>query len=730
LVRPGIASRNHLHGIFLDGCRSTTLDGVQALFNTEFGIVAAGVNDSETSINFFAQANTLGGLSLRSGTSRLQVNGFNIAGLTGLVLDGADATLNTINMVASGCTGDGVRVLSARSNELTLAVGNCTNHGVFVSGGSHNHFTLTVSNNMLDGARFTDGAATNVIVGTVVSNRTGLVLAGGASENLVQDFRANANRQHGIWLTGTGTRYNRVLGARSGLSILTVPTNEPPGNALDGIRIANGTNNVILGALAALGDPARVQPAGIIIEDNAAGTIIGGATQPCTSSGNLAGILIRNGATRTDLSGSFMHHNSGPGIVCTGGASDTDIIDNFISGNSIGVLVDGFSTFRNAIVANRITGNSGKGIALLGFSNDGIEAPVITDITSQSVMGTSSAPDGSSIEVFTDPDDEGEFGIGWGYVRHGWFSATLVSPIKVTDVGFRFNLHATVTDTKGNTSEFGDYIASGNASGEVQIAFASTRDGNSEIYLTDGSSAPPTRLTSDPSDDHNPALSQDGARLAFVSTRAGNAEIFTLPLSNAASVVRLTSHAAADYDPAWSPDGSNIVFVSERDGNAEIYRMHADGSALQRLTSASGSDRWPAFSPDGTKIVFASTRNGTYDLFLMDTNGSNVTTLVTGSSADTRPAWSPDGELIAFVSDRDGNDEIYTVKPDGTSLTRLTDAPSSDSEPAWLHTGQMLIFSSNREEGFELYSMPRAGGPAVRLTVSTGDNAHPSAARR
>ena len=145
-----------------------------------------------------------------------------------------------------------------------------------------------------------------------------------------------------------------------------------------------------------------------------------------------------------------------------------------------------------------------------------------------------------------DPDDEGETFFGRGYVHHGRFSATLNKPLKITDVGVHFNLHATVTDTNDNTSEFGVYLAGGNADGGAQIAFTSTRDGNAEIYLTDGSSLPPTRLTSDPADDNSPALSGDGTRLAFVSARTGHPEIFTLALPNTASVAQLTTNEAAD----------------------------------------------------------------------------------------------------------------------------------------------------------------------------------------
>lgn len=861
VIRPAVTVRNGQHGIFLNGCAGSVLDAVQTGFNTGCGLLVSGVNDPTTTIGVSARSNAVSGLRLVNGTSRIAVKADNTFGPTGLELDGTNVAHNVITMEIDGCAGDGARLLSAQNNELTLAIGNCGGHGLLVSGGGLNIVTLTASNNTLDGARFTDGTRANSLAATVLSNRTGVVLADGANGNRVQDLRANANREHGLRLTGPGTSNNRVLDAQVGLPILTDPTNEPPGNAFDGIRIdagasynslgsdsghgpevrnsgaagiriAGATNTVILGALVTLGDPSRVQPAGIVVEDGAVDTIIGGftAAECCTNAANLVGIHLRNGATRTvvqncrveanggtgllienapsnlvgsthggitnqfvnnfasgveltgagttnchvfgavisannngilvrdgasgnrlgadnDIHGNatgvrvdggartlilqnFIHDNSGSGIVFTGGATDNSVAACDVRGNAIGVVADGAATKRNEVTGNVITGNTGRGISLLGGANQGLKAPMISSLTSQSAMGESGAADGSRIEVFSDPDDEGEKAFGSGVVHRGRFTATLNQPLKITAVGVQFNLHATVTDTNHNTSEFGDYISGDHADGGAKLAFASTRDGNREIYLTDGSSGSPTRLTSDPADDHSPVLSPDGTKLVFVSTRAGNPELFFMVLSNTTAQLQLTTNSAADYDPAWSPGGSNLFFVSERDGNAEIYRMNADGTAVTRLTFDNGTDRWPSMSPDGTRIVFASTRNGNFDLFIMNADGTGVVPLIGGVSADTRPAWSPDGELIAFVSDRDENLELYTAKPDGSELNRLTFAGTADSEPSWFPNGRTLVFSSNRDAGFELYILPRAGGPAERLTVSAGDNTQPSAARR
>ena len=91
-------------------------------------------------------------------------------------------------------------------------------------------------------------------------------------------------------------------------------------------------------------------------------------------------------------------------------------------------------------------------------------------------------------------------------------------------------------------------------------------------------------------------------KIAFASTRDGNSEIYTMNPDGSAQT-DISNNAANDLAPAWSADGTQIAFVSNRDGNQEIYKMNADGSAQTRLTNNAASDRVPAWTSDG-RIVF------------------------------------------------------------------------------------------------------------------------------
>ena len=121
--------------------------------------------------------------------------------------------------------------------------------------------------------------------------------------------------------------------------------------------------------------------------------------------------------------------------------------------------------------------------------------------------------------------------------------------------------------------------------GSGQIAFASSRDGNSEIYVMNADGSGQTRLTNDSRDDQYPAWSPDGRQIAFMSDQGyyqwgyyySNWEIYVMN-ADGSGQTNLTNNGADDWVPAWSPDGQQIAFHSTRNGNYEIYLMNADGS--------------------------------------------------------------------------------------------------------------------------------------------------------
>ena len=95
---------------------------------------------------------------------------------------------------------------------------------------------------------------------------------------------------------------------------------------------------------------------------------------------------------------------------------------------------------------------------------------------------------------------------------------------------------------------------------------------------------------------------QDGTRIIFASTRDGNSEVYVMD-ADGSHPENLTNRSAADggfqAGQTWSPDGSRIAHGYGSGDTRNIHVMDADGSNSADLTNASGWwDTEPAWSPE------------------------------------------------------------------------------------------------------------------------------------
>ena len=294
-----------------------------------------------------------------------------------------------------------------------------------------------------------------------------------------------------------------------------------------------------------------------------------------------------------------------------------------------------------------------------------------------------------------------------------------------------------------------------------RIAFASHRDGNWEIYLTDIDGRHQTRLTrSDPQDrfplwspdrsrlafgsqvggDHwelwvmnvdgtdprplatrivakgHREWSHDGTRIVFAAKVEGDIEVFSVDVASG-RLVRLTHSPGEDADPSWSPDDTHIVFSSMRDGNSEIYEMRADGTELRRLTNHAALDRSPAWSPDGARIAFTSARDGDRDIYLIRVDDGRVERLTTGAHAtNDLPRWSPNGANIT-VQTAEPNYDIQLLRVADRERRTIAGTPDYDGQFSWSPASNHLAFISRRD-GFDAVYVTDLVGRQTRLTTT------------
>ena len=225
----------------------------------------------------------------------------------------------------------------------------------------------------------------------------------------------------------------------------------------------------------------------------------------------------------------------------------------------------------------------------------------------------------------------------------------------------------------------------------AKIAFASTRDGNSEIYIMNPDGSKQENLTRHPSRDLAPAWSPTGEHIAFNSDRGGTRDIYIMD-ANGKNVRKVFRRLAYREYPVWSPDGKKLAYLHT--SNWSIYVGTIDGQQEERITSTDFLGGWPAWSPDGSEVAFIFTVGpGDYRLKVVNLETRQEKVLMPNRELGTflDPDWAPDATRIAFYWAKKG---IYVIDRNGRNLKRLV---SNASRPAWSPRGDELIYGKGQQ---------------------------------
>ncbi|MCD4690057.1 BamA/TamA family outer membrane protein [bacterium] len=177
---------------------------------------------------------------------------------------------------------------------------------------------------------------------------------------------------------------------------------------------------------------------------------------------------------------------------------------------------------------------------------------------------------------------------------------------------------------------------------------------------------------------YTPVWSPDGDRIAFIGTKDGASELYITDL-NGETLERLTDDYDDERDLAWSPDGTSIAFTSDRSSPLErgfnrsydVYAVDVETRRVTALVRGPGLEKSPTWSPDGRYLIYSSDRLGTPDLYMADLEDSTsvrLTSLIGGAES---PSWSRKGDRLVFAAYEQGGWDVAVVK---SPLTHFADA--------------------------------------------------------
>lgn len=275
----------------------------------------------------------------------------------------------------------------------------------------------------------------------------------------------------------------------------------------------------------------------------------------------------------------------------------------------------------------------------------------------------------------------------------------------------------------------------GQANGK--IAFASIRDGNSEIYVMNPDGTDQRRLTFDLLPDESPAWSPDGRRIAFISERSQISYKIKLMDPDGTDAVVLHSVSLITRLPSscgrvsltWSPDGARIAFAE----NGDIYAIETSGSKPPvRLTNHPDCEYDPSWSPDGLTLAFVRRYGAALNSFHSDIHVMPISGAMRARplfrvgyiSVAFAPHWSPDGKFIVYGFS-DGDDVLRKGRSNGQGV-QWWFLPGIRFA-RWSPDGRKLVFSrfNGTTSTSEIWTVD-ADGIGERVPISWQGDFHPS----
>jgi tricorn protease len=255
-----------------------------------------------------------------------------------------------------------------------------------------------------------------------------------------------------------------------------------------------------------------------------------------------------------------------------------------------------------------------------------------------------------------------------------------------------------------------------------------------DLYRVPSAGGQATQLTFHEAHDYQPVWSPDGKQIAFASDRYGNFDVFIMN-AQGGDASRLTFHSTDETPFSFSPDGKSVVFGGVRQdtpehrqyptaSQPELYAVGTNGGRVKQILSVPAEAA--RYSADGKTIIYHDKKGGenewrkyqksaiARDIWTYDVASGKHSKVTTHYGEDRQPVFTNGDKDFYYLSEEGGTFNIYKASlSDPSKKTQITKLKTHPVRFLSASKDGLLAFSYDGE----LYTV-REGQQPKKVTIS------------
>lgn len=262
-----------------------------------------------------------------------------------------------------------------------------------------------------------------------------------------------------------------------------------------------------------------------------------------------------------------------------------------------------------------------------------------------------------------------------------------------------------------------------------------------DLYVVPTAGGEAKQITFHEAHDYMPVWSKNGEQIAFASDRYGNFDVFLMSAEGGAAQ-RLTFHSNDESPFTFSHDDSSVIFGAQRmdtkehrqyptGSHPELYSVPVEGGRVDQIFTIPAE--YVQVSADGNTMVYHDKKGGenewrkhhtssiTRDLWICDKSTDTHKMLTKRAGEDRQPVFNEEETHVYYLSEESGTFNVHKLSLDNPSQTEQM--TSFDLHPVRFLSfgGGVLSFGYDGE----LYTMKEGQEPQkVEVSIRTQEKSN------